>query len=192
MKKLFFFAGLIMFFTNAKSQLTKGNWLMGGTGSYSRQKSSGADATNSRRRLIELKPNIGYFFTDKFATGLRTDITLTKDKYPQTDGTETEAVQNSFGLGPFVRYYFLNAENRFNIFSDADLLYSNLTVKGTGRAQSSFKTLAYTLSAGGVAFLNSSVGLECMVSYYGSNAFDYDAKGKTISFRIGFQIHLEK
>ena len=129
---------------------------------------------------------------DKLAAGIRVSTVFTKDNYPQTNGGNNSTIQNLFGAGPFIRYYFLDKQKQINIFSDANISYSLLTSKNTGGQTNKFKTLDYSVSAGSVIFLNSAVGLEFILGYNNASAYEYDSKGEKFSFRIGFQIHLEK
>ncbi len=71
MKKsiLLFFIAFI-FYNNADSQITKGNWLVGGNASFLFTNSN-TGGINSKVNKIDIAPDIGYFFIDKFAAGVR-------------------------------------------------------------------------------------------------------------------------
>jgi hypothetical protein len=182
---------LVTFFLsiNSKGQITKGNWLLGGNLAYSKLNSEGNDAINSKSRNIDIMSNIGYFLYDKLAAGIKLNTLSSKQKYPQVNGTYNTIVQNRIGIGPFIRYYFLGTDERVNIFSDAGILYSYLSNRSTSSVE---KSLEYSISAGTVIFLNTSVGLEFLLAYNNTKVFNIDAKGETFQFKIGFQIHLEK
>src|SRR4051812_7841610 len=116
MKKLFFFACLVMFFLNAQSQLTEGNWLVGGNASFSSTKYKYAtDATTTTD--VEISPNIGYFFIDRVAAGLKAGYKHVKHVSSRYG---VGGAGSSFNIGPFVRYYFLGTEKPFNLLLESD------------------------------------------------------------------------
>ncbi|WP_417237025.1 hypothetical protein [Bizionia paragorgiae] len=182
--KLFFFIALIHSTTNA--QITKGNWLVGGNASFSYQKTEPKNDNTSGTTInydgvgsyiIHLEPNIGYFIYDKFAVG--TSFSLR--------GAATEISKFNFdsmnlGINPFVRYYFLNLENNYNLFFEPS--YYQFISNSLGNSN------GFGLKTGFIFFLNSSVGVETVIKYskYTNNQF----KNNSIQLGFGLQIHLEK
>ena len=81
---------MLMYGFAATGQITKGNWMVGGNFSYSRQNSSGNDASNSIFRKIDIEPNVAYFFYDKIAAGINLNVIFTKDKRPSTNRTDIQ------------------------------------------------------------------------------------------------------
>src|SRR5690606_3948188 len=120
---------MLMYGLTATAQITKGNWMVGGNFSYSRQNSSGNDATNSKYRKVDIEANTGYFFYDKIAAGINLNVTFAKEKMPRNDGA---LIQNKYGAGPFMRYYFLNTDNRINVFAGAGASYLLHTSESSG------------------------------------------------------------
>jgi hypothetical protein len=97
--KLFFIA-TILFTVSANSQITKGNWMVGGDASYDNSKVF--DTNNEiigSGNSIRIFPNIGYFIIDKFALGLNGNF-----NYGKSNGSPSNV---GYGGGPFARYYFL-------------------------------------------------------------------------------------
>ena len=182
----------ILFSTASMAQLTKGNWLMGGNASYSAQKSRGQNTIVSDTKLLDIQSNVGYFIIDKLAGGLIINGQLYHIKYPQPDGSIGEEWRNSIGTGPFIRYYFLSTDNRINIFSAANFLYTFNWGKSSYTSTYNDNASSYEISGGAVVFLNTSVGAEVSLGYNKKSYTDFDSKGEGIVFRIGFQIHLEK
>jgi hypothetical protein len=184
----------LFFSTCVHCQITKRNWLMGGNGGFSHSDETLNGNIKVKSNTIDLSPNIGYFLVDKFAGGLRLSLNYKVNKTPNFKDRAT-----TFLGGPFIRYYFLDKENRINLFSEAAIQFYTSKHKGTDNA-GDYQTLfdnsginAYTFSAGPAIFLNSSVALELALSYQriplqGFNSVEQN----TISFKIGFQIHLEK
>lgn len=192
MKILFLAFVLFFIFYSAQGQLTKGNWLTGGSLAYSKSESAGSDATNSKTSVLGISSNVGYFFRTKVALGFILNAQFTSEKYPQVNGTINTIRQNKYSIGPFIRYYFLNQDNRVNLLSQVGLTYSILSNKSIGSVDNKFKSVDYSIDAGPVIFFNSSVGMEFLIGYNSSNAVDFDSRGRSIKFKIGFQIHLSK
>ena len=177
----------------AQGQLTKGIWLVGGTGGFSSTKntySSSAATQTSDVVNLKLSPNIGYFLLDKFAVGLRPSFAKTKAQVTTVSGLSTN--ENRLDFGPFARYYFLDAEKQFNILADATYQYGFYWFTPTKGNRNTFSA-----SGGTVVFFNSSVGLELLIGYYWrkekiNDAFKTTNEEKGLQMTIGFQFYLEK
>jgi hypothetical protein len=178
MKKIELSLFFCLITTLSFSQITKGNWLVGGTGRFSTQ-SEKLNNSDVNSLLIQLSPNLGYFFANKVAVGLKPEFSYTQFKY---SGTENHAI--ALGVGPFVRYYLLPTDNRINILTEGSYEYlSDLN----GYHQNIF-----TATAGPVIYFNSSVGLEATLNYETFKSGSGKTSAKTFFLAVGFQIHLEK
>jgi hypothetical protein len=168
-----------IFNNHANCQITKGNWLVGGSASFERQREN-MDGTEFVGWTGSVVPNIGYFIADKFAAGINTSFYYSRIKRNQ----DVVSRGTDLGFGPFFRYYFLPVDNRINIFSEAAYKYS-IDFNSHNQNELDFAT-------GPVLFFNSSVGLELTANYsYGSGTITH-ANEKSFFFAIGFQIHLQK
>lgn len=167
-----------IFYNDANSQITKGNWLVGGSGEFQKQRED-LRGSDIRGLAITASPDIGYFIIDKLGAGIKADLTYSKIK---TTGNTSKST--FLAIGPFVRYYFLAIDNRINIFGEA--IYQH-TIDFH-----SFHQNDLTFAAGPVIFFNSSVGLELTAKYSRSNSGISITKAKTFFVVVGFQIHLEK
>jgi len=169
-----------LFSLTANSQITKGNWMVGGDGYYSSFKSERVDGSGEYSPwAISINPNIGYFFKNKLVTGATLNLNLSKPS-------------NRYILSPFVRYYFLNPNKMYNVFSSINGGYGVLIDK-----ENTYKTSELGLKIGGVVFLNSIVGLEFNINYskyYNEGLKNSFRTGYSNQITIGFglQIHLEK
>ena len=163
------------------AQLTKGNWLVGGSGYLSSQTQS-QSGLNVKGFNLELSPGVGYFFVDKLVGGVKIGFTYSKIKY-------LGVAQNSTNIrvGPFLRYYLLNSEKRINIFSEASYQYSHIS----GNSFNSYNENTLRFSAGPVIYFNSSVGLEISLNYEYYNSPKTETDVNKVFLGIGFQIHLE-
>ncbi|MBP0904746.1 outer membrane beta-barrel protein [Mariniflexile gromovii] len=168
---------LIVFTTvlTVNAQITEGNWMVGGTGNFYSSQLKDNNMTSNGIGL-ELRPNLGFFIIDKFALGVTPLFVYTKAQ----DGNSAI----SYGIGPYVRYYFLKPENRVNVLTHVGYTFY-------GNDNSNEKNTALDFKAGPVLFFNSSVALE-MTLNYNLNKFATSTKYNIFSLGLGFQIHLEK
>lgn len=191
----FFFVNLVLFTFSAKCQLDKKHWLVGGSGNlyfYNDDFTTiGQPTVSGKLTEINLSGNVGYFFIDKFAVGLRPGIKSLKSRGLNTASAGHKEV--ALYIGPFARYYFLNSERPFNILLDGSYQigsYSTFIGKG------SFKKA--TIMAGPEIFFNTSVGMEIMVGYmHQSMSITEEQPGinhkkSGVYLSIGFQLHLIK
>jgi hypothetical protein len=182
--KLFFLATLL-FSGLANAQITKGNWMVGGSGSFTKYKSTYPDNNTESTYTgyyLDLSPNVGYFVVDNFSIGSVVGFSFGNPSGPDNNSL-------GFGLAPFVRYYFRKSDKIINPFLQASYsFYRGKIQSGEGYNKSS----EYRLKGGSAFFLNSSVALEITIEYnssinnYNNNQYDNFTTG------IGFQIHLEK
>jgi len=178
---LLFFIGFI-FYHNADSQITKGNWMIGGAASFRSSDYERVPGFLSKQTLIQLSGEVGYFIIDKLALGL-------KPGYDRTDTYNPHNIVNTYSLGPFARYYFLPIDKYVNIFSE--LSYQHGIQKTN---QTSFGNNSNNFSGvGGLAvFFNSSVALEFTLGY-SVYLYNYNSgRVKSVIAGIGFHFHLEK
>jgi len=177
--KLFFIA-TILFTISANSQITKGNWMVGGNASFKSYKSENINTGNiDKNSYVELSPDFGYFFLDKFVVGAKANFGYT--------GYEGGANGKSYSFGPFARYYFLKPEKTVNFFTQVNFGYGEYV----NSVNSKYPTRNYGFIAGSEIFFNSSVGLEMALEYNKANE-NSTLNNSFYQFTIGFQIHLEK
>jgi len=182
MKKsiLLFFIAFI-FYHNADSQISKGNWLVGGNATFSRLQNSSTASVQFKQTNFEIRPLLGYFLKDKFAIGLDPSLTFGSNNIANTSTVIT--------VGPFFRYYFLDTDNRVNLFAETGYDYGSIIGKGQGKGQH-LNTVSF--SGGPVIYFNTSVGLEFIITYATTKVAGFSGNNNKVQFGIGFQIHLEK
>lgn len=169
---------LLSFFSHA--QINKGIWLAGGSASFSSLSQYNPNSAQSSKLTdLSLSPAVGYFFLDKFAGGIKFSINT------QTYTVSTSTTTTTSVLGPFVRYYLLPKTNGTNILAEGAYQY------GIAGNNTGYRSNRYSVSAGPVFFLNTSVGLEVPISYTYSAGNDGD-HSTLFSIGIGFQVHLDK
>jgi hypothetical protein len=172
-------ATMVLFASIASAQITKGNWMVGGVGSFSTYEFKDNDTQSITKGIeFQIQPNIGYFFFDQFAAGLTLPL-----NYNKIDGGTTNI---SYGGKPFVRYYFLKSEKKVNFLTEANFGFN---FSKANNLDSSFG-IDYELKIGTAIFLNSSIAFEILTSYFKNNLTGFD--GTEFGLQLGFQIHLEK
>ena len=169
--KILFIATLFVAFTS-NAQIEKGNWMMGGSGSFGSYKTQSL-GLEEKGTYLNLYPNIGYFFIDKLVVGANALLNAQR------------RLDTGFGIGPYIRYYYLEKEKTINVFSELSYYFQT----SDGKYSAKFET--FNIKAGTVFFLNSSVGIEIALNYSNKKSNqDYQSNG--IYLGAGFQIHLEK
>lgn len=184
MKKITIIILAVLFFTiSANSQITKGNWLVGGSINFSSNKLT-SDLGGFTTTTFEVAGNAGYFFIDKLVGGVRPNIFLGKTKTENADN-----ISNRSAVGPFLRYYFLPEEQKVNMFLDGGYSYGRSKVTG----QNAIPSHSFYFMAGPVIFLNTSVALELFVGYSFTKSKDgINSKKSNAQAGLGLQFHLEK
>ena len=173
---------IILISIESTAQITEGNWLLGGNGSFRTfNRDNQETGYKSRYTYLELSPNIGYFLKDKLVVGAKPTF-----YYSPYEG----AYNLGYGIGPFVRYYFLKPDKILNIFSETCYSFNeNHNSNHISHRKSS--TRSFEFGGGTVIFFNNSVGLEFGIKYKYSN-LNSSAIDNGIQMNLGFQVHLEK
>lgn len=177
------------FYNHADCQITKGNWMIGGNATFlfSESYTGGAD---TKTTTINLAPDIGYFFTDKFAGGLRFSFYNNHIKFGPPNNNFTTFT--NYSIGPFARYYFLAVDNPYNILTEISYQFGNEKIKTNNPPASNSNSNSFTFSVGPVIYFNSSVGIEFLLNYSNSGNNANSRRGNSFGTGIGLQIHLEK
>lgn len=178
MKKTFLSLIAVFLLFGSNAQITKGNWLLGGSGTISRQQQKLIGA-RVKSTIIDLKPNLGYFIVDKFSVGLMPGIEHSNIK--KTNAFHSK--MTFWSVGPFIRYYFLPVENITNFFA-----HSSYQLRTSSTGEHSHTML---FSAGPVVYFNSSVGLELTGNYRINRYNPAITYANTFFIAIGLQVHLK-
>lgn len=183
MKKIFSLCfSFLLLLTKANSQITKGNWLVGGNGSFTTFK-----VVDEKTRYLQLSSNIGYFLFDKFAAGLKPSYVYTKAGGGSTFFSKSSGIY----FGPFARYYFLTADKPFNILLEGSYQHG-IEKKGDDYITTNYSLNTFSIAAGPVIYFNTSVGLEFLVGYGQTKYTTEEHFESRFQMGIGLQVHLEK
>ena len=176
MKKVFMVAIATILIKTSFSQINQGQWLVGGNAGFASSKNGEFKTTQ-----ISFAPNAGYFFINNFAGGLRVEVESEKEKFGSLDATSTASM-----ISPFVRYYFLPASQKVNVFADAS--YGFGSMKGEEGPSTSIN--GFNIMAGPAVFLSPNTALEVTLGYNSTKIEGAEDRTNTFGFGVGFQIHL--
>ncbi len=179
MKKIFMVAVATILIQTGFAQVNQGQWLVGGNASFSSSKLGDFKTTT-----FEFAPNAGYFFINNFAGGLRVNVQSVKE---ELDGGQ-DGKSSSTMVAPFVRYYFLPAAQKVNVFADASYGFGSMKSDGS----SSRSISGFSVMAGPAIFLSPNTALEITLGYNSTKMENVDDRQNTLQFGAGFQIHLGK
>jgi hypothetical protein len=210
---LFFSFSLI-----AQAQLKKGHLMIGGTADFSHRQSDynlpGLDH-ESKTTSYRLSPGIGVFLIDRLCGGLRIDVGNSKmtDDYsssnPNAGTSHAEAKTSVWGITPFLRYYFLHANHKVNLFADASYSHGKEKTRietsftqinpppafptvGETLSKTTYNSNSLSIAAGPVFFINPKVSFELSLGYTHRSAKKQNLSSNMILFGTGFQVYLGK
>lgn len=170
MKKLITSIFLVTIFYVVNAQTEQGDWLVGGRVDLN---------TGENSTQIGLSPSAGFFIIDKLAVGGNFLLNYTK----AGDNKVT-----TFGIGPFVRYYFTEAKARPLLHGSFNYLSSKIK---TPPISSTNNGINFLIAAGVAVFINENVAIEPLAGYSYSKFKNTDGSGG-FSLGIGFQVYLSK
>lgn len=168
MKKIFLIILVTGMTICANSQTLKGDWMVGGNIGLN---------TNNNNTEISLTPTAGGFVINNLAIG--GEFLLDHSK------TGNNKVTN-FGFGPFVRYYFTNANVRPIV--QGSIGYISQNVKN-GSFSSTNNGSHYFLGGGAAAFISNQVSVDFLMGYDHTKYSDFDGTGG-FKLTVGFQVYL--
>ena len=155
--------------TNAQTE--KGDWMVGGGFRLN---------TSDNNTVISLAPNAGAFIIKNLALGGNLAFS-----YVKSGDTKV----TSFGIGPFVRYYFTNANVRPILHGNLNFLSSKTKITGLG--SDSNTGLNFFLGGGAAVFISDQVSIDGLLGYDHTKYKDFDGSGG-FAMTIGFQVYLLK
>jgi hypothetical protein len=176
MKKVFMVAVATILIKTGFSQINQGQWLVGGNAGFTSSKTGDIKATQ-----VSFAPDAGYFFINNFAGGVRVEIESSKEKWGSLDVKSTSSM-----FAPFLRYYFLPASQKVNVFADAS--YGFGSIKGDEGPSTSIS--GFNIMAGPAVFLSPNTALELTLGYNSTKVEGASDRTNTFGFGVGFQVHL--
>jgi len=180
MNRLLLLVVFVIFASTASAQTDKGTWLLGGNVNFSYSKNQSNSSLKNTAFEYKIAPNIGYFFFDQFAAGLKLSFDGSGYKPEFGDGFNSYETLN---VVPFARYYLLPGQKQYNILVEGMYQYG---------FDGNFKRNTLAVNAGPVLYLNQAVGLEFLLGYSTTKFTKYDGWNKRLSLGIGLQVQLRK
>jgi hypothetical protein len=172
MKKSLLFVFMIASGYLVNAQINQNNWMVGGSFAF-----SSSEVMDFTTKTTLFSPNIGYFFADRFAGGIKGNLSSLK--------MEGEDVMSTSMFGPYLRYYLLKNDNDFNMHFEGNYMFG-----ATKAAGETFNQNGYELAATPMVFLNKHTALELRVSYGSVHTEGETERTNTFGLGIGFQVHL--
>lgn len=170
MKKILLTLLVVSSFIIADAQTEKGDWMVGGNFRLN---------TADESTQITFTPSAGYFVINNLALGANLVVDYTKFG---------ENKRTDLGIGPFVRYYFTQANVRPILQGNLDFLSSrNKTPIGSNTSNG----LSYFLGGGAAIFISEQVSIDGLIGYDHSKYEGLDGSGG-FAMAIGFQVYLNK
>jgi hypothetical protein len=151
------------------AQTERGDWMVGGN----------FRLNTSGNTQISLTPNAGIFFIQNFAFGGNVNLNYQKDGSVKT---------TSFGIGPYLRYYFGHDQVRPILHGNFNFLSSKTKFNGASTTNNGTN---FFVGGGAAIFLGENVSLDILGGY---DHTDYNSLNGTGGFalNIGFQVYLHK
>jgi hypothetical protein len=169
MKKFLLSLVLVSVFIAADAQTEKGDWMVGGNFRLN---------TSDNNTEIALAPDAGVFVIKNLAIGGNLALVYAKSG---------DAKATSFGIGPFVRYYFTNANVRPIL--QGSLNFTSQKTKITGYPSTTNNGTNYFLGGGAAIFISDQVSIDGLMGYYHSKFKGFNGGGG-FALSIGFQVYL--
>jgi len=166
-KKVVSFLAFVLVAGVATAQTESGNWLIGGDLELN---------TSKNNTVVNISPMAGYFFANNFAGGGNLTFDLTKFG---------DAKVTTFGIGPFLRYYFGTTNIK-------PLVHGSFDYTSTKAEDETFNGMNYFLAGGLAAFINRNVAIEGLAGYSHTKIrhSGEDAGSGGFRLKIGFQVYL--
>lgn len=169
-----------------------------------------SSSNGPKTTAFSFTPNIGYFFIDNLAGGLKLNLSSYSEKSKVTIGTtEYDDKSNSFifNVGPFLRYYY-GLNDNMKVFGEGffgfgvdNSKYETPVTDGLGNVTTSttetkVNGTGFEVGPGLAYFINENIGVEALLTYSRFSS-KYDITGGKmknatgdVKFKVGLQIHL--
>lgn len=170
MKKLLLAMLAIAALNVTQAQTEKGDWMVGGGLNLN---------TAKNNTVINLSPSAANFIINNLALGGNVKLSYAKEGVIKT---------TTFGLGPWMRYYFTQANVRPIIQGNFNFISSKTRVND---ASSTNNGTNFFLGGGAAIFLSSHVSLDALLGYDHTKYNSLDGSGG-FAMNIGFQVYLHK
>lgn len=170
MKRIIIALLLLASMNRLSAQTEKGDWLIGGSFNLN---------TSDNNTVIALSPSAAAFVVNNLALGGNLKLSYTKEGLIKT---------TTFGIGPWVRYYFTQANVRPILQGNLNFISSKTKVNSESSTNNGTN---FFLGGGAAIFLSNQVSLDMLMGY---DRTKYNSLQGTGGFavNVGFQVYLHK
>ena len=159
---------LVSVFIVTNAQTEKGDWMVGGNLRLN---------TSDNNTVIALTPDAGLFVLNNLAIGGNLIFDYSKvGNIKRTD----------FGIGPFLRYYFSNADIRPLLQGNLNFISSRNKTPVDSYTENGVN---YFLGGGLAIFTSDQVSIDGLMGYYHSKYSKSDGSGG-FALSVGFQVYI--
>jgi outer membrane protein len=181
-------------------QIPKGTSIIGGSVAVNHSKTE-TETQETKSTQFDLSPSYGYFIISNLAIGASLDFSTASSSYNWGSGPR-KSKSNSYGVGPFVRYYLPINEKLYGVGSvsysrewSKDEAWSTTTPQNKNTTKEGYYNLG--IGAGIAYFLTPNISLDVMLVYSkdqfkNREADDYTYRTSGIALAAGFNIFLRK
>lgn len=170
MKKTILAGAMLFMSFAAMAQTEKGDWMVGGGFNLN---------TSENNTVISLSPSAAAFVVNNLALGGNLKLAYTKEGLVKI---------TSFGIGPWMRYYFTQANVRPILQGNFNFLSSKTKVNNTSSTNNGTN---FFLGGGAAIFVSSHVSLDALLGYDHTKYNGLDGSGG-FAMNIGFQVYLHR
>ena len=166
------------------AQTSQGTVALGGGFQFSAYKEQ-ETGTDSRYTSFSFSPEAGYFVIDHLMLGLALNVS-TQNSEP-SGGLHSKT--NSFGIGPFARYYIFTSNEKFAFMADGRFGFSATKYKPETGNDTKGSTVNFSVSPGFTFFPTQRWGFEFTLGLLSISSRDPDKDNdndKQTSFNFGF------
>jgi len=172
MKKIILGIAALAGFAAANAQTDQNDWMVGGNFRLN---------TSDNNTQIAFTPNAGVFLVDNLAFGGNFALSYSKsgnNKY------------TSFGIGPFVRYYFTTESQSIRPIIHGSFNYLSTKQKIVNVSSTNTGT-NFFIGGGAAMFISKNVSIDALMGYDRTKYKNFDGSGG-FAFNVGFQVYLLK
>lgn len=181
---------LTLIYGKTQAQTEKGNWLLGGSGSFQHLSQSG----NLNSNHIQFYPKAGFFVADHLVVGLMPLVEMSiVDKDNRTSRNPNTY---TLSIGPFARYYF-PVSSSISLFGEGYATYGTHYYKPK-QSMANSAIYSWRIGPGAAFFLSPSISLDISVGYGQKNFVskltgqNYTRKTNITDLQLGFSMYLSK
>ncbi|HEY8935965.1 MAG TPA: outer membrane beta-barrel protein [Cyclobacteriaceae bacterium] len=210
--KPFLTAVLILTSLGVYSQTDRNSFLIGGNASLSYQetKYTSSFGSNYKTTSASVSPSVGFFVIKNLCAGLALPVSFSTTKYDNNSSSISfgNSKSKSYGVGPFVRYYYPLTDNKLFLLAEGAYSWSkginntsayDINTNTTEPVKYTIKNNIYRLGAGVAFFLNEHTSLELLGNYQKSKSTSdqnpnyfilTDTKASNIFLSLGLKVYI--